>query len=112
AGERRQVLGIDNEQLVLVKLHFDGFGGGDYGHAGAAVVQEQVFEIAEVALEHQQLNILALQIAVLFPVAVMARLHDHVDRIAERVEPLQKNIEEFFARQGSNQHSHAQVGGR
>ena len=59
-----QVVAVDDQQLVLVELHFLRDAGVEHGDAGAAVVHQQVFVVVQDALEHRQVDVLAVQVDV------------------------------------------------
>ena len=104
--EVAQVLAVDDQQLVLVELHFLRHVRVQHGDARAAVVEQQVLVVAEHALEHRQVDVLAVQVdvaAVLrgcgwFPAPRRPR--------AQRVEQLQEHVEQLLVRGGGHQHRH------
>ena len=100
ARERRQVAGIDDEQLVLIKLHFHGPGLRHHGDAGAAIVEEQVFVLAEIAGQDGHINVMAIKVPMPGAGAFVARLQDDIDDRPERFEQIEEGIEEAFARDG------------
>ena len=110
ALKRFQILGIDDEQLVFVKLYLHGSAGADDGNAGAAVMHEKFFKVAAIALEDGQVDLLAMQVLVASAVTLMARFHDDIDHFAERIEQIEKNIKEMFARNGGHQYRNLQLG--
>src|SRR5207244_11048222 len=59
-----QIAGIHHEQLVLVKLHFHRSGRIDHRYAGAAAIEQKIFDIAAIAYEHRQIALLAYHIVV------------------------------------------------
>src|SRR5207248_6614668 len=65
AGKRGQVGCIDDQELVLVELDLHGAQGGQSCQAGAAVVQEEILEIAAIAFQDRQVDVLAKQVAVI-----------------------------------------------
>ena len=110
ALERLQVVRVDDQQFVFVELHFHRPRRGDDGRAGAAVVEQQVLEIQEGALQHRQVDVFAEQVAVRGAFAGVAGLQHQIDDLAERVEQVQEHVEEFFLRDGRRQHGHRQAG--
>ena len=80
--ERLKVVGIDEQQLVLVELNFHRAVGVERGHAGAAVVQQERLVVVERALEDHRVHVLAIEIGVGARFGVVARFHDHVDDVA------------------------------
>src|SRR5437588_10908443 len=73
-NERIQVLGVNDQKLVLVKLYFHGPAGADHGNAGAAIVEQQVLKITAIALEDRQIDLLANEILVSAALALVAGL--------------------------------------
>ena len=55
---------VNDKKLVLVELHFHRLLEADYGDAGAAVVGQQVFELAKMALQYRPVDVFAKKIAV------------------------------------------------
>src|SRR5262249_37738047 len=110
AGERLQVRSVNDQQLVLVELHFNRLGGRDDRYAGAAVVQKQVLEVAKMALQDQELDVLAVKIAVPLAVGIVAGFQDDIDGVAERIEQIEEAIEQLLAREGGDEHRHTEAG--
>ena len=98
SGEFVEILPVDDQQFVLVELHFQGNARVENGDAGAAVVQQQVFELAQGAFEHGQVDVFAVQIVVSALLAVVAGFEHHVDLIAQRIEQLEEQIEQCLLR--------------
>jgi hypothetical protein len=109
ALKRLEILGVDDQQLVLVELDLHGPAGADHGNPGAAVMHEKVFKVAAVALQDRQVNLLAVQVLVGSAVTVMTGFHDHVDHFTEWIEQIEKHIEEPFARNRGDQNRNLQL---
>ena len=99
-------MGVDDEELVLVKLHLDGTLRMEDRDPGAAVVEEEILEVPKHALEHRPLDPFAGVLDGRRAVAV-ARLENDVDGVAERFEKAEKGLEEIFARDGTDQRRQA-----
>src|SRR5438105_8001053 len=102
AGKRGQVGCIDDQELVLVELDLHGAQGGQSCQAGAAVVQEEILEIAAIAFQDRQVDVLAKQVAVIGvtrrgAVGVVAGFKNDVDYLAQGIEEVKKNVEKLFA---------------
>ena len=83
-GELVEVLAVDDQQLVLVELHFQGNARVQHGDARAAVIQQQVFEVAQRAFQHGQVDVFAIQVVVAALLAVVAGFEHHVDFVSQR----------------------------
>ncbi len=62
--------------------------------------------VVERALQDHRVHVLAIQIGVRARLGVVARFHDHVDDIAQRIEQVHENVEEVFGGDGGGQHGH------
>jgi len=95
-SERLQVAGVADEELVFVELHFHRLMATDHGHSRTPVVEQQVFEFAEIAFEHGPIDVLAAEVVV--RIGRVARLEDDVDLVTEGPQQTQKGFEQPFAR--------------
>ncbi len=102
--------GVDDQEFMFVELHFHGAAGGEGGQSGAAVVEEKVFEIAAVAFENGQVDLLAEQIAVVGAFGFVTGFQDDVDELAERVEQVDESVEQVFAADGGGEHGNLEAG--
>ena len=73
---------------------------------GAAVVQEQRLVVVERALQDHRVHVLAIEVGVRARLGVVARFHDHVDDVAQRVEQVHENLEQVLGGDGGGQHGH------
>jgi hypothetical protein len=103
-------LPVDDEHLVLVELHFLRQGRVEHGDAGTAVVGQQVFVLVQNAFEHRQVDLLAVQVRVPAGVLPVARLQHDIHRVAERVEQVDKQVEQNLAVGGGHQHGYPRPG--
>ena len=62
--ELGQLVAVDDQQLVLVELHFLRDVRIEHGQAGAAVVDQQVLVLPEDALQHRHVDVLAVEVGV------------------------------------------------
>ena len=60
----REIVAVDDQQLVLVELHFLRHVRVEHGDAGAAVVDQQVLEVPEDALQDRQVDVFAVEVGV------------------------------------------------
>jgi hypothetical protein len=104
-----QVARVDDQEFVLVELDFHRLLGTQHGDSGAAIIEEQILEVAQVALQDRQVNGFAVKVAMMSAIALMAGFQDDIDDFAERIEHLQEKVEEAFARDGSGQDRHAEA---
>ena len=104
-----EILAVDDQQLVLVELDFLRDAGIKHGQARAAVVGQQVLVFLEDALEHGQIDVFAIQVAVAVVVAIVAGFQHDIDGESQRIQKVQKHVEEFFAGNGDHQHRHVGV---
>src|SRR3990172_3189758 len=88
---------VDDQQLVLVELNFLRDARVEHGHAGAAVVQQQVLVFPEDALEDRQVDVFSVKVLVSLAGAVMAGVEPHVDDVSQRVQQVEKDVEEVLA---------------
>src|SRR5262249_342492 len=102
--ERLQITGVDDQQFVLVKLNFHRLIGRDNSETGAAIVQEEVLEVVDVAEQHHAVNLLAHQVAMFAAGRVVAALQNDIDHLAEWAKQVEKNVEELLGRDGSREH--------
>jgi hypothetical protein len=58
--EFREVLPLHDQQFVLVELHFKGNPRIEDGNSQAAVVEQQILEVVEDALQNRQVDVLAI----------------------------------------------------
>ena len=109
SAEWLQVAAVADQQLVLVELDFHRPAGSDDRDAGAAVIEQQVLELAEVTFEHRPINVRPPQIAVAVGLVAVAGFENDVHDFAERIEQLQEDIEQTFAADGRGQGRNAQA---
>jgi hypothetical protein len=81
-----EILGVDEEELVLVELHFHRAVRIKGGEAGTAVVKEERFVIVEGTFEDDGVHMLAIKVGVDPRLALVRRLHDDVDLVTKRGE--------------------------
>ena len=87
-----EFLTVHHEQLVFVELHFQRNPRVEDRDAGAAVVEQQIFEVVQDALQDRQVDVLAIE--VLVPaVAFVAGFQDHVDHRPQRVQQIEEDVE-------------------
>ena len=67
-----------------------------HGDPHAAVVEQQVFEVPEHALQDGHVDMLAIQVDVAALFAVVARFEHDVDLGPERIEQLHEDIEQLM----------------
>ena len=89
----REIVGIDDEKLVLVELDFHWPLAGDDRYSGTAVVEEQFFKIAEVALEDWHVDLFAEQIPVPFSFTIVAGFQDDIGHFAQWLQEFEENVE-------------------
>jgi hypothetical protein len=80
--KRLQVAGIYYQQLVLVKLDLNRLPLADYRHPGAAIVHQQVFEVAEITCQDRFVDMLAVEVAVARLFRLMTRFEHYVNYVA------------------------------
>ena len=68
--------------------------------------KQQGLVVVEGALEDHRVHMLAIEVGVPAGLGVVARFHDHVDHLAQRVEQVHENLEEMLGRDGGGQHGH------
>ena len=95
---------------MLVELHFHGPGRGQGGDAGAAVVQQQLFVLAAVALEYGQVDMLAEQVLMAGAVGVVAGFQHGIDDFAKGIEQTEENVEQALARDRGDEHGDLEAG--
>ena len=88
----REVFAVDDEQLVLVELHFLRQVRVEHGDAGAAVVDQQVFEVPEGALQDRHVDVFAVQVGVAVRFVAVAGFEDDVDHVAQRLDQLHERL--------------------
>ena len=103
-------MGVNDQQLVLVELDLDRPLRMEDRDPGAAVVEEEILEVPQDALEHRPLDPIAGDLDGGAAVAV-ARFEDDVDRVAERFEEAEEGLEEILARDGTDQRRQLGPGG-
>jgi len=97
-GEGLAARGVDDQELVLVKLHLEGPLGVHHGDSRTAVVGQQVLEVPEHALEDRPLDPLPDVLAPMVAAVLVTRLEDHVAGLTERLEQGHEGLKEPFAR--------------
>src|ERR1700685_3114901 len=100
--EFRQVLAVDDQQLVLVELHLERNAGIEHGNAQAAVVEQQILVIVENALQHRQVDVLAVQVE-MAAVALVAGFQHQVHFVPQWVQELEEQIQHRFSAGGTHQ---------
>src|SRR5262249_17394244 len=76
------------------------------GETGATVVEEELFEVVEGALEDHCIHMFAIKIGMGAGLALVARFHDDVDLVAEGIEQFHENLEEPFGGNRRRQNGH------
>ena len=89
---RPQLLAVDDQELVLVELHFLRQARVEHGDAGAAVVHEQVFEVPQRALQDRHVDVFAVQIGVAVRFVAVAGFEDHVHHVAQLLDQRHERI--------------------
>jgi hypothetical protein len=110
ALKRFQVVGVDDQEFVLVELDLHGLAAGNHGYSRAAVIQEQVLIIAKVAHQDGKIDVFTKAILVPGPIRVMTGLEDHVDNGAQRFKEAEEEIEKSLTGHRCGQHRHLQAG--
>ena len=77
---------------------------GQHRHAGAAVVRQQFLEVAEVAGQHRQVDVVAAEVGVVVGAGAVAALEDDVDHLAQRLEQGEEDVEEPLGRDRRREH--------
>lgn len=98
--ERLQCGSIHMEQFMLVELNFDRSTSTEHRNPGAAIIEEQVFELVEIALQHGPVDVVPPQVAVPIGFGPVARLQHDMDHFAERLQQREERIEQPFRRHG------------
>ena len=62
--------------------------------------------VVESALQDHGVHVLAIEVGVRARLGVVARFHDHVDDVAQRVEQVHEDLEQIFGGHGGGQHGH------
>ena len=96
AAERLKIASVDEQQFVLVELHFHSAIGADDRDARTTVVDQQILKVAKMAHEDGQVDVAAAEVGVMVAVIPMARLQDGMDSRPEGLEKIEKHVEQLF----------------
>ena len=91
--EGLELVRVNDKKLVLVELHFHRLLEADYGNAGAAVVGQQVFKLAEMAFQYRPVDVFSKKIGVFGRPLIVTCLQDHVHDFFQRLQQRKENIE-------------------
>lgn len=93
---------VGNQQFVLIKLDLQRRRWVEHSDTGAAVIEQQVFKIPEKAFEEDPFNSFPAEGFQVSP-TIVRRLKNDVTGVAQRLEQLQKSLEELLARDSSDE---------
>ena len=94
---------------MFVELHFQRNPRVEDRDAGAAVVEQQVFEVVQDAFQDRQVDVFAIQVFVA-AVAFVAGFEDHVDHRPERIQQIEEDVEHLLPADGGHQHRNLDAG--
>ena len=101
-----EILAVDDQQFVLIELDFLGDARIEHGDSRAAVVEQEVLEFVEDALQHRHVDVFAVEVLVAAGLAVVAGFEDHVDDRAEWIKQFEEGVEQVGFAGGAHQHRH------
>ena len=108
--ERLEILSVDDQQFMLVELDLHRLRGRNDGDARAAVVEEQLLEIVQVAQKNRQVDLLADEIIVATRATGMTRFENDIyDRCPSGSSKLDEEIEEIFPRHRGGENGNLKI---
>lgn len=103
-----QVRGVNVEELVFIKLHFDGLADCQNRDPRAAIVSEKLFKLTEVAGQNGQVDFIPAKIGMMVGIGSVAALQNDVYLIAKRIDQGEKGFKESFGGDRSRKHRQLQ----
>src|SRR5262249_14261728 len=104
--EQREIARVDHEQFVLVKLHFHRPIRCDDRKTGAAVVEQQILKVIQVAYKYGALDLLAHQVVMLAINGLVAGLEHEIIHLAKRFEQFEEDVKQILRRNRGGQERH------